>query len=154
MPLFSKISFPFQLWASHLWPLFMKSLRLRQVFLACTSVQAVFGIVFLNDGYQNENKLHLHRCSPQSFSDVFPFSPENVTSRAQPFDPPSLFPVVDGHQLWTAAVSGEAEICNSVWGQTLRLLYWGQEKKPKLLTQTADFRSKLCWLDWCPQPHL
>lgn len=136
LALCSKISFPFQLWASHLWPHFLKSLSLRLVFLPCISVHAVFGIVFLNAGYQNENTLHLHRHSPQSPSDVFPSSPANVTSRAQSCDPLSLSLVVDGHQLCTSAAAGEAPTASEakLWG-------WFLENKKK--THDPDSRLQI-----------
>lgn len=79
-------------------------------------------------------------------------SPANVTFRAQPSDPPSLSPVVDGHQLCMAAVPGEAKMCNSFWAKLWGWSIEGRKKSQNLWP--ADFRSKLCRLDWCPWPHL
>lgn len=147
-----KISFPFELWQHHLWPLFLKVLAQGRFLLACISAQAVFGIVFLNAGYQSKNKLHLHRNTPQSFSDVFP---------------PLLQMWPPGHSLlilcpfsgcrWTSALhdcccQGKLRSATAsedkLWGWSIE----DKEKRAELMTQRADFRSKVFSLDWCPWP--
>lgn len=64
MPLCSKMSFPFLALRKSPLTSLSEKFKLKAGFSNCTSVHAVFGVKFLNAGYQRKNKFHLNRRFP------------------------------------------------------------------------------------------